>query len=144
MPKDIQPYKHMVGTYVPNFETAGKHALVPKKVDDVFGYITSFFDLADIIYTFNMYTPGQLLPWHKDTYPTYIKNNHGPLDTIVRIIVFLHDPAPGHQLWIGDRLCTGSKGTWFSWQGGAKHMAANLGEVDRYMMQITGRIPTTE
>lgn len=143
-PEDLAPYQHMVGNYVPDFEIAGKHVLVPKEVDDIFGYVISFFDLVNIIYTFNKYSPGQILPWHKDTYPTYIKNNQGPLDKVVRIIILLHDPAPGHQLWIEDKLCTGPRGTWFSWQGDTKHMAANLGEIDRYMIQITGKVPTTQ
>jgi len=140
--EDHTPYKEMIGTYVPNFETAGLHAMVPKEVDKIFGYVVSFFDLADIFYTFNKYKPGQILPWHRDNYPTYRKNNTGDVNEVVRIIVSLHDPAPGHQLWIEDKLCAGPKGTWVSWQGDTKHMAANLGQIDRFVMQITGKIPS--
>ena len=56
-------------------------------------------------------------------------------------MLFLHDPAPGHQLWIEDRYCIGPVGSWFAWQGATKHMAANLGETARYVIQITGKIP---
>ena len=56
-------------------------------------------------------------------------------------MVFLHDPSPGHQLWIEDKFCNGPAGSWFSWKGPTKHMAANLGEVDRYVIQITGICP---
>ena len=99
------------------------------------------FNLDDSGYAFAKYTPGLILPWHKDNYPTYARNKKANVEEIVRIMVFLHDPAPGHQLWIEDRYCTGPAGTWFSWQGATKHMAANLGETDRYVIQITGKSP---
>ena len=92
----------------------------------------------DFLYAFAKYTPGLILPWHKDNYPTYARNKKADVDRIVRIMVFLHDPAPGHQLWIEDKFCTGPIGSWFSWHGATKHMAANLGEIDRYVIQITG------
>ena len=85
------------------------------------------------------YDPGQLLPWHRDLYATYKKFNHiTASDTIVRVIVFLHDDAPGHQLWIEDKFCTGKKGDYYGWYGDALHMAANLGTHPRYNLQITG------
>ena len=68
----------------------------------------------------------------------YAKNKGAEVDRIVRVMIFLHSPQPGHQLWIEDKYCTGPAGTWFSWQGATKHMAANLGETDRYVIQITG------
>ena len=57
---------------------------------------------------------------------------------IIRIIVFVDDTRPGHQLWIKDMLCAGEAGSYFGWKFGTKHMAANLGEQDRYTLQITG------
>ena len=98
----------------------------------------SNFDLKELVYAFNKYPPGMILPWHKDNYPTYAKNKNATANDIVRIMVFLHDPAPGHQLWIEDKFCNGPAGSWFSWKGPTKHMAANLGEVDRYVIQLTG------
>jgi hypothetical protein len=56
----------------------------------------------------------------------------------VRIIVLLNDGKPGQQLWIGDQLCVGSAGSWFSWTGSKEHMAANLSKSPRYVLQITG------
>ena len=133
-------YGQRVGCYIPNFEEVGKGVFIPDDVDATFGYVLDYFDLNNKVYAFAKYTPGMILPWHRDNYPTYAKNKNAQVDNIVRIMVFLHDPAPGHQLWIEDKFCTGSAGVWFSWQGDAKHMAANLGEVDRYVIQITGCI----
>ena len=101
-------------------------------------HVLNFFDLKDSVYAFAKYTPGLILPWHRDNYPTYARNKKADVDRIVRIMIFMHDPAPGHQLWIEDKFCTGPAGSWFSWQGATKHMAANLGETDRYVIQVTG------
>lgn len=113
--------------------------LIPKQLLPVFDAVTQYFDLKDIVCDLSKYTPGMILPWHTDDYPTYSRNM-GITDKnkIVRIIVFLHDSQPGHQLWVEDQLCSGPAGSWFSWSGRTKHMAANLGESDRYVIQITG------
>ena len=131
-------YGERVGCYIPVFEEAGKGIFVPEAIDKIFGYVLSHFDLKELVYAFAKYTPGMILPWHKDNYPTYAKDKNANANDIVRVMIFLHDPAPGHQLWIEDRYCTGPAGTWFSWQSNTKHMAANLGEVDRYVIQLTG------
>lgn len=113
--------------------------LIPEKLLPVFDQIPSYFDLEDIVCDLSKYKPGMLLPWHVDTYQTYSKNMKiDDLDKIVRIIVFLHDSHPGQQLWVEDKFCAGPAGSWFSWSGQTKHMAANLGEQDRYVIQITG------
>jgi hypothetical protein len=109
--------------------------------DAIFNYVLSQFNLTDSVYAFAKYTPGLILPWHRDNYPTYARNKKAKVEEIVRIMIFLHDPAPGHQLWIEDQFCTGPAGSWFAWQGATKHMAANLGETERYVIQITGKIP---
>lgn len=113
--------------------------LIPEKVLPVFEEVKLYFDLENCVVDLSKYTPGMILPWHHDDYPTYSKNmNVQDLDNIVRIIVFLHDPEPGQQLWIDDKLCTGKAGSWFSWTGKTKHMAANLSLSDRYVIQLTG------
>ena len=124
-------YGDRIGCYTTKFNQVGKDFSIPKEVDAVFGYVLDHFDLRESVYNFTKYTPGMLLPWHRDDYPTYSKNKKAKLEELVRIVIFLHDPAPGHQLWIEDRLCTGPSGTWFAWEGSTEHMAANLGNEDR-------------
>ena len=131
-------YGERVGCYIPKFEEAGKGIFIPDKVDKVFGYVLNYFDLNDSVYAFAKYTPGMILPWHKDNYPTYAKNKSAKVERIVRIMIFVQDSLPGHQLWIEDKFCSGPIGSWFSWQGATKHMAANLGEPDRDVIQLTG------
>lgn len=108
---------------------------VPKK----FVEIAKKFKLNNTVVALNKMSPGQILPFHTDKYDTYCKRNQiKNKNKIVRIIVFLHETRPGHQLWIKDKICIGPAGSYFGWQGQVKHMAANLGEEDRYTLQITG------
>jgi len=124
-------YGDNIGVYIP----------ADDKLDPIFEQAFDFFDLDELVFSLSKYRPGMILPWHRDNYPTYSRNK-GIMEPegIVRIMVFLEDAAPGHQLWIEDRLCTGKAGSWFAWQGRAKHMAANIGETDRYVLQITGLV----
>ena len=125
----LEIYDHLVGV------------MIPGSVHEKFFQLNDFFYLQDPVLDLSLYHPGMILPWHHDTYPTYMsRRGLTDADRIVRIIVFLHDPAPGHQLWIGDIFCAGNAGSWFSWQGHQMHMAANLGQQDRYVAQITGHL----
>ena len=95
--------------------------------------------LKKVVVAVNKLTPGQILPYHTDKYQTYkTRNNITEQDEIVRIIDFLHDQKAGHQLWIEDNICVGPAGSYFGWGKGVEHMAANLGNDDRYILQVTG------
>jgi hypothetical protein len=134
-----QIYGERISGWTPDFQQAGVGTEVPDAVARVFDPVRDLFGLDKMIYSLGRYSPGQILPWHRDLYPTYRdRNNIDDPERVVRIIVLLHDPAPGQQLWIQDQFCGGRAGSWFSWQGATSHMAANLSEQDRYMMQITG------
>lgn len=101
--------------------------------------VEEHFNFENTVVALNKMTPGQMLPWHKDKCATYIKRNKiKKKKKIVRVILFLEDSKPGHQLWIGDELCYGKAGRYYGWRYGTKHMAANIGEVDRFTLQITG------
>lgn len=135
---------HGFSTEDTNYKIYGDNlgVYIPKTLDSIFEQAFDFFNLDEIVFSLSMYKPGMILPWHRDNYPTYSKNK-GIIEPegIVRVMVFLEDSAPGHQLWIDNKICSGPAGSWFAWQGRTKHMAANLGEVDRYVMQITGILP---
>ena len=65
----------------------------------------SEFELDKKVIAINKFCPGQMLPFHSDKYETYRKrNNINENDVIQRVIVFLHEPKPGHQLWIKCQL----------------------------------------
>ena len=98
--------------------------------------------LRSMSYAIQKYYLNSYLPWHKDTYVTYRKYNKVEEDeTVFRIIVLLHDSAPGQQLWIDKELCYGYAGDYFGWSEDTWHMAANLSNEHRYNLQITGIAP---
>ena len=109
--------------------------------------LTKFYDaiqtlpLQKKVVAVNKMVPGQVLPYHSDKYEAYKKRNNiadKDQNKITRYIIFLHDQKAGHQLWIEDDICIGPAGSAFGWRFGAQHMAANLGRVDRYVLQVTG------
>ena len=110
-----------------------------ENLPSVFYDAVEVLNLKKVVVVVNKLTPGQILPYHTDKYQTYkIRNNITEQDEIVRIIVFLHDQKAGHQLWIKDKICLGPAGSYFGWGRNVEHMAANLGNDDRYILQVTG------
>ena len=86
--------------------------------------------------------PGSVLPAHKDTYDRF-KLVHGLETThnVVRTIVFLEDWASGHYLEMNGRPFTGWRaGDWVSWRDDFLHLTANMGQTDRYTLQLTGTV----
>ena len=101
--------------------------------------IAEKFRLKKTVVAVNKMIPGQVLPFHSDKYKVYMKkNNIKNSKKIIRIIVFLENSLPGQQLWIKDKLCYAKAGSYFGWKNQVNHMAANLSEKDRYVLQITG------
>jgi hypothetical protein len=143
---DVEWYRHQDKTHGfttnhKNYAIYGENlgVFIPKTLPKVFESISEFFDLKELVYSLSKYEPGMLLPWHFDNYPTYSRNkNVSDISQIVRVMVFLQDSEPGHQLWLEDNFCYGPAGSWFSWEGQTNHMAANLSETDRHVLQITG------
>ena len=132
---------HGFSTEDANYKIYGDNlgVYIPETLDPIFERAFDFFNLDELVYSLSMYDPGMILPWHQDNYPTYSKNKQvQDPETVVRVMVLLHDSEPGHQLWIENKFCSGTAGSWFSWQGRTRHMAANLGETNRYVLQITG------
>ena len=83
--------------------------------------------------------PGDILPYHGDTFARYRAYHAVSIEQIWRVIVFLQDWQPGFLFEMEGRPITQYRaGDWVAWQGGAEHMAGNLGRVPRYTLQITG------
>ena len=112
---------------------------VYENLPQVFHDSVKFLNLSKTVIAINRMTPEQILPFHTDKYATYKKRNNVSDDAdIKRVIVFLHDQKAGHQLWIEDKICVGPAGSYFGWNTGDEHMAANFGKQDRYVLQVTG------
>jgi hypothetical protein len=112
---------------------------VYENLPQVFHDSVKFLNLSKTVIAINRMAPEQILPFHTDKYATYKKRNNVSDDAdIKRVIVFLHDQKAGHQLWIKDQICVGPAGSYFGWNVGDEHMAANFGKQDRYVLQVTG------
>jgi len=90
---------------------------------------------------------GTVLPVHGDLYKKYVDlfDLQGQQSTIRRAIVFLEDWRSGHYAEInGDPVVNWRAGDTFIWTYDTPHMAANLGLLDRYTLQITGHVNAGE
>jgi hypothetical protein len=87
--------------------------------------------------------PGTILPTHQDLYKKYIDifGLQGQEHTIRRAVIFLQDWQPGHYLEVMDEpVVKWRAGDVVEWCYDTPHMAANMGSVPRYTLQITGHV----
>lgn len=87
--------------------------------------------------------PGDNLPYHRDTYKRYIERFEleSRKQDICRFIFFVADWEPGHIFEIdGEPITQWKAGDYVSWRYDVAHMAANLGSIPRYTIQLTGVI----
>jgi len=88
-------------------------------------------------------TSGTVMPVHQDRYVKYIDlfKLSGKEQTIRRALVLLEDWKPGHYLEVdGHPFVDWQAGTTVEWQHDTPHMAANVGLMPRYTLQITGHV----
>ena len=96
-------------------------------------------DLHRTGFSYYKMMPGDILPYHSDTYARYIAYHGVDIADIWRVIVFPQDWHPGFLFEIEGRPITEYRaGDFVAWKAGAGHMAGNLGRVPRYTLQITG------
>jgi len=86
---------------------------------------------------------GVVLPDHRDLYTRYVElfNLSGLEHTIHRAIVFLEDWQSGHYAEYDHEPFVGWRaGDCMTWCNDTPHLAANIGLLPRYTLQITGHI----
>ena len=86
---------------------------------------------------------GTVLPDHRDLYTRYVElfNLSGLEHTIHRAIVFLEDWQSGHYAEYDHEPFVGWRaGDCMTWCNDTPHLAANIGLLPRYTLQITGHI----
>ena len=86
---------------------------------------------------------GVVLPVHSDLYVKYINlfDLHGKENSILRAIIFLEDWQSGHYSeYCNEPFVNWRAGDCICWRYDAEHMAANIGILPRYTLQITGHL----
>ena len=84
-----------------------------------------------------------MLPEHVDTYRRYIElfDLKGKENTIRRAVIFLDAWHSGHYAECnGQGYTNWVRGFCLTWDWDSPHIAANLGTMPRYTLQITGHI----
>lgn len=85
---------------------------------------------------------GDILPSHADSYKKYIEiyNLTDRIESIVRYIFFLEDRKHGHVFEVDNKIFDWKAGDYIGWRYNTLHLAANLGSLDRFTIQLTGVI----
>ena len=111
----------------------------PEWINQIIKWAEDEIGLNDVGVCFYKMETGVILPMHRDHYNTYrVKFNCG-MDQINRVLIFLEDWKSGHYFEVENTPIMKYKaGTFVHWKGDARHMASNIGEEDRYTLQITG------
>tara|TARA_B110000503_G_scaffold46229_1_gene75482 strand:+ start:14875 stop:15372 length:498 start_codon:yes stop_codon:yes gene_type:complete len=101
-----------------------------------------FSHLSHIGVCFHRLSPGNYLPPHQDKYGYYSKmHNVLDLNLIKRYVIFAEDWEQGHLLTIDDTVYSNWKaGDIVGWSGTTLHSAINVGNKNRYTIQVTGVI----
>lgn len=86
---------------------------------------------------------GTVLPVHADLYKRYVElfDLKEKEHWIYRAIVFLEDWSSGHYIEVdGQAITNWHAGDAVEWRYDTSHMAANIGLLPRYTLQITGHV----
>lgn len=137
---------HLEVGYLPSNTTYRQYAYkedIPEYIHNIF----QEFNLSDAYANINRIDPGNILPWHFDSYNRMRKGNENlNLDfllktesNIMRILIFLDDWHWGHFFQVGNAVKTHWKrGESITWHPFRYHLAANCGILPRYTLTITG------
>jgi hypothetical protein len=103
--------------------------------------LISEFQNKKFTYNFLKLTPGCQLPWHYDTYATFVKFNNieeTEIGNVCRRATMMHDWDRGQIFQIGSSIYTNwQAGDCFTWKGDVWHGVCNFGPSDIIIAQIT-------
>lgn len=99
------------------------------------------FGLKNQTYNFYKMETFEVMPPHSDHYNTYARLFNVDRSKVYRVIVMLEDWKPGHYFELDGRGYSNWRaGDYFMWNNDVPHAAANIGNLPRYTLQVTGEI----
>ena len=104
--------------------------------------LQTILPLQKFSWSFYRMRPGDVLPNHSDTYAAYRRLHDLDQSAVIRrYVIFLEDWCSGHYFEIdGVPIVNWIAGDAVLWHGDTVHIAANMGSLPRYTLQITGII----
>jgi hypothetical protein len=87
--------------------------------------------------------PGNVVPWHRDTFFQIRQRCPGRTETPVRANIYLEDYKMGHFIQYQDdgqyHVSTNwTQGQGFLWDSSVLHLGANAGFENKYTLQVSG------
>lgn len=83
--------------------------------------------------------PGNVIPWHRDTFYQIKKNFPEDDRNPVRANIYLEDWKIGHFIQYGDSISTHwQAGDGFIWNSEVLHLGANAGMEPKHTLQVSG------
>lgn len=138
-PETIQNWQLTYGSIFRTGQQADHRRPQPAFTQQIVDIINKYLDLHSVGTSYYKMMPGDILPYHSDSYAAYCKHHGVAVDSVWRVVIFMNDWMPGFVFEIeGNPIARYPAGTWVAWQAHAPHMSANLGQEPRYTLQITG------
>ena len=107
--------------------------------DDIIQWFADTYSAKDVGTSYYRMGTDVILPTHQDTYFRYRDLYNTALEDCFRVIIFLADWSSGHMFEIDNTPVTNWKaGDYVYWESDVPHIAANMGLVKRYTLQLTG------
>lgn len=115
---------------------------MPNEIPDWVSEFKETFNWNHFSWQVYKMNPGTTLPVHSDTYKRFREvHNISDPKQIRRAVVFLENWQSGHYFEIdSNNLGYWKKGDYVVWENDVKHIAANVGSIPRYTLQITGTV----
>jgi len=116
-------------------------------IPEIFYKIAKSTGLENYSVTLFKQPPGQINPWHFDTYQGVVNKykkdkaelSNEEIKSIKRYLICLEDWNWGHFLQIGNNVLSQWRaGDIYTWEYGMYHTSGNAGQVPKYTAQITG------
>jgi hypothetical protein len=124
--------------------TRSTPSIANKIVEEVATMLTETgVDFYHLSWCFYKMVPGDIIPYHSDTYIAYRRyvESAGITETdqytVHRALVTVDDREPGHILEIAGTFVDWQAGDVYVWTEDTPHLAANIGLTNRYTIQLT-------
>ena len=103
-----------------------------------FEFIGNFIGMEAVTISTIKQPPGQVVPWHRDTF-FLLKKKFPDRPQPVRALIMLEDWKVGHFLQHDNAVFTHwQAGDGYIWDEDILHLGANAGMQDKFTMQVSG------